>query len=347
MQHNQFEFIIVGQGIAGSILAFQLIKSGKKVMVIDNHHAQSSSRVAAGIINPITGHRINISEGFEDYFRLAVNFYNELRSELSHKFIETTPQMRLLKNASQRSFYQQRLKQAEYAQLLGNWHAENQQFKPSPHGVIEVFNTAMVDTNALLDKVKDWLLANNAYLQTKLEYAAIEWHSNGLSLGELSAQKIIFCEGHQARFNPWLANLPFKLAKGEVITLELDAAEPRQMLNWGQWLAPFGISQAKLGSNFCWNDLDLTPDPVTRQKLLDSLASHTNIQATPVATQVGIRPTTLRRTPFVGGISGLDNAYCFNGFGSKGCLTIPYHAKLLCEHLLQQRELPENLTESL
>ena len=316
-------------------------------MVVDNYHAQSSSRVAAGIINPVTGHRINISEGFDEYFGLALNFYDDLHNKLSHKFIESTPQLRLLKNAAQRDFYQQRRKQVEYAQLLGGWHADCQQFKPSPHGVIEVFNTVMVDTNALLDKVKDWLLTNNSYIQMKLEYAAIEWHSHGLNLGELSAQKIVFCEGHQARFNPWLANLPFKLAKGEVITLELATAQPRQMLSWGQWLVPFGQSQAKLGSNFCWDKLDLEPDPVTREKLLDSLAAHTTVQATPVTTQVGIRPTTLRRTPFVGPISGLNNAYCFNGFGSKGCLTIPYHAELLCEHLLEQRELPENLTESL
>ena len=84
-----------------------------------------------------------------------------------------------------------------------------------------------------------------------------------------------------------------------------------------------------------------------KQKLLDSLELQTSIQASTTKHEVGVRPTTTDRNAFVGSISELKNAYCFNGFGSKGCLTIPAHAELFCEHVLNDRPLPEKLTKGL
>ena len=51
------DYIIVGQGIAGSVLAATLMMEGKSVIVIDNRHSEASSCVAGGGVNPITGQR--------------------------------------------------------------------------------------------------------------------------------------------------------------------------------------------------------------------------------------------------------------------------------------------------
>ena len=77
MPSAETDFLIVGQGLAGSILAYQLVESGHSVRVIDNHQHASSSVVAAGIINPITGHRLNITEGFAKYYPIAKQFYQD------------------------------------------------------------------------------------------------------------------------------------------------------------------------------------------------------------------------------------------------------------------------------
>ena len=50
-------YIIVGQGVAGTLLAYFLLKAGQNVIAIDNYHKGAASNVAAGIINPITGRR--------------------------------------------------------------------------------------------------------------------------------------------------------------------------------------------------------------------------------------------------------------------------------------------------
>ena len=49
------DYIIVGQGLAGTHLGFELESRGKSIRIIDNNFKNSSSKVAGGMFNPITG----------------------------------------------------------------------------------------------------------------------------------------------------------------------------------------------------------------------------------------------------------------------------------------------------
>ncbi|HYD83061.1 MAG TPA: hypothetical protein VEA63_03390, partial [Opitutus sp.] len=50
--------LIVGQGLAGTLLAWELERAGLTFEIADEGHGRAASRVAAGIINPITGQRL-------------------------------------------------------------------------------------------------------------------------------------------------------------------------------------------------------------------------------------------------------------------------------------------------
>ena len=71
------KFTIVGQGVAGTLLAFELERRGVDYRVIDvgvNH----SSAVAAGIMNPVVFRRLTKSWMLDDCWDLAINTYKEL-----------------------------------------------------------------------------------------------------------------------------------------------------------------------------------------------------------------------------------------------------------------------------
>lgn len=55
---NEFDYLIIGQGLAGSILGYTLLERGKKVLVLDEPKFQNCSKIAAGICNPITGRNL-------------------------------------------------------------------------------------------------------------------------------------------------------------------------------------------------------------------------------------------------------------------------------------------------
>ena len=66
---------IIGQGLAGSLLAWRLLLRGERVLVVDNGYCSASSTVAAGLINPVTGKKeLNLmGEEQEIPFQLAAS----------------------------------------------------------------------------------------------------------------------------------------------------------------------------------------------------------------------------------------------------------------------------------
>ncbi|HPH83217.1 MAG TPA: FAD-dependent oxidoreductase, partial [Flavobacteriales bacterium] len=54
------DFLIIGQGIAGTTLALELISRGSEVLVIDVFDEHNSSRVAAGLFNALVFKRITL-----------------------------------------------------------------------------------------------------------------------------------------------------------------------------------------------------------------------------------------------------------------------------------------------
>ena len=96
------EFIIVGQGICGTMLSWFLHKEGKSVLVIDESKENTSSKVAAGLINPITGRRYVRSWMIEELMPFAKQVYTKLETYFEQQFFQekdaidffTSPQMR-------------------------------------------------------------------------------------------------------------------------------------------------------------------------------------------------------------------------------------------------------------
>jgi glycine/D-amino acid oxidase-like deaminating enzyme len=58
---REVDYLIVGQGLAGSVVACLLQMAGRRVLVIDNALRTAASLSAAGIVSPITGKRSRIA----------------------------------------------------------------------------------------------------------------------------------------------------------------------------------------------------------------------------------------------------------------------------------------------
>jgi len=71
------EFLIIGQGISGTWLSYYLEKANKSFIVIDNEQPNSASRVAAGIINPVTGRRIVKTWMIDELLAFLVPAYDQ------------------------------------------------------------------------------------------------------------------------------------------------------------------------------------------------------------------------------------------------------------------------------
>ena len=80
------DYIIVGQGLAGSILALTLLKKGKSVIVIDNSNPSTASKIAAGLYNPVVFKRLVKSWLADDLLPYMNTFYPEMEKLLGAEF---------------------------------------------------------------------------------------------------------------------------------------------------------------------------------------------------------------------------------------------------------------------
>ena len=76
------DYLIIGQGISGTWLSYYLQKENKSFLIIDNENKNSPSRIAAGIINPVTGRRHVEVWMAKELLAFAWNAYTEIGNEL-------------------------------------------------------------------------------------------------------------------------------------------------------------------------------------------------------------------------------------------------------------------------
>src|SRR6218665_2677921 len=86
----EVDFLIIGQGIAGTLLSYELLRSGKTVLVIDDGAVYRSSLVAGAVINPMAGKHWTPGRDAGLLIRNAVATYRNLEALLGASFLSET-----------------------------------------------------------------------------------------------------------------------------------------------------------------------------------------------------------------------------------------------------------------
>jgi len=330
---KQVDYLIIGQGLAGSLLAWELIQRNYKVHIIDQQQ-ENASQVAAGLINPVTGMRLVKNENIETLLPCAKQQYQALSHFFKNSFYQEKTLLRIVRNDKELKKYQQRLQEPSYLDFL---KSELQTPPPeliAPLGLIQQKQTGTLDTVPLLNQLKDFFQKKQCYQATTFDYQDLSLE-NDLSWQGIHAKKIIFCEGYQAINNPWFQYLPFQLAKGEILSFRSDIPIIPQMLNYGRWFIPSPNQQFRIGATFENNVIDTLPTEKAKNDLIATLHKiYPSIKSAQLTKhQANIRPTTLDKAPFIGQHPKHKNLYIFNGFGSKGSLQIPFYSQHFVDYL--------------
>lgn len=339
----RIDFLIIGQGLAGSLLAWELISRGCKVLVIDNG-VENASLCAAGLINPVTGMRFVKSIQIEILLPAARNYYQELSRFFRVEFYIEKNMLRIFKSEKELHNAQKRLKDLSYQAYLGeildlpgfkNLGGLNTGF-----GMIEQTQTGYLLTQPLLATLKQFLIERQSYQQQIFDYADISLSPN-LSWQGIYPKQIIFCEGYKLQDNPWFSTLPLQLVKGEILTLESANPLPDKILNYGHWLVPLNNHEFRTGATFDTVTLDTLCTEAAKDLLLNSLQQilPSTTTAKLLKHQTNIRPCTLDKQPFIGHHPRYPQLAIFNGFGAKGSLQIPYYSRQFADNLLQNKGL--------
>ena len=324
--------LVVGQGIAGTVLARTLIRRGAVVRIADAGHPHQSSGAAAGIINPVTGKRFVKSWGFETFYPVARAFYRTVEDEWQGTLWYEQPILRLLETAQQTNDWAARMSAPEYARILGErpdagaWSA----FLKPALLTGEIRQAARVDFPLLLHTFRQKMAAEGLFLEQAV--------TPDMALQLTNDYKyIIFCEGYRGRDNPFFAGLPWQLSKGEGLIFRF--AQPgtevlKEMVKSDLMVVPLGNGQFWAGASHDWTFEDDGATAAVQKGLDERLSGILSAPYEIVQRFGAIRPTVKDRRPFLGISRVHPKMAIFNGLGTKGALLAPFWAGQMAEYLL-------------
>ena len=327
-----FEYLIVGQGIAGSSLFLTLQKEKKSVFVIDTPAYNKSSRIAAGIINPVALKRLSPSWKAEELIDFAAKFYVEAETQFGKKFFFPRSFLKLFAGKEESEFWQTRAPFTRPYMSEAIFHESLNGVKKDIFGFGKIEQVANLDMTGFLTAVREHLKKNNTLLEEDFDNQELLIENDGLRYKNIKAKKLIFCEGYKATANPLFIWLPFNLTKGEILTIKADI-ETNDIYNKGVFLLPLGNNIFKAGTTYNRDEPDDITSEMGKNEILTKLQLFVDAPVEVLKHEAGIRPTVVDRRPLLGTHPQHPAIAIFNGMGSKGVMLAPFFAKQLIDHL--------------
>jgi glycine/D-amino acid oxidase-like deaminating enzyme len=342
---TQVDVLVVGQGICGSFLSRELDRVGLSYTVIDEERPGTASRVAAGLINPVTGRRIVKTWMIDELLPLVREVYDRtLLRRVGMVDFFATPQMRL-------AFVKRCEEGAEYLRLplQEEEHSWDALFRYGlGYGMIE--SCYLVDVQGLLGRVRGELRGRGVLREERFMAAELEVGETGVRYRDISAKWVIFCDGVEGAREGYFSRLPFAANKGEVLIIEAPELEGLRspgvgagvgsvdggevgnngfVFKRGISLVPWSPGLYWVGSSYEWSFDDPRPTTAFRERTEALLKDWLRVPFRTVGHIASVRPATLERRPFVGLHPVHPVVGIMNGMGTKGCSLAPWFARQL------------------
>lgn len=363
---NEKDYIIVGQGVAGSVLAYFLRKNGQKVVVIDQNTegSVSASKIAAGVINPITGRRFVKSWRIDAFLPIAKRTYQALETLLKVPLWHERTVIRTLRNIEEENNFLLRRTYPDYAHYCG----ETTTVKASNAlnnfpAFAPIKNGGQVNLPLFVAEFRSYLIDNQSFINEKFSHTELVFANDFVTYKNIKAKKIIFADGAAGATNPYFSWLPFNLDKGELLLVripdlnltdifknkisivplhDLELASPH-VENKSKRATQNTESLYWVGATNTWTFADDLPTEAYKQLIVNELQEILNCPFEVVEHHAAIRPTVKDRRPFIGWHPQFSILGIFNGFGTKGAALVPFFAEHFVDSLLNTQPIEKEV----
>lgn len=309
------KILIVGQGLAGTVLGWSFNRAGIDWRMIDAGHETAASRVAAGIINPVTGQRWVKTWRIDELWAETRETYEAIGREFGVPLWREMKIRRYWRTEKERRVLENKIERGVLAPYVESIDGESCIIAPA----------ARVDVQAMLTAAREKWSAEGRLTVARAD-------GNQFKDGN---ELVIDCTGAAARtgaFGP----LPWAISKGEILRVRAPDLDGGFILHRGHWLLPVEEGDAWLGATHEPGVDDMETTPPARETLLTSARRLTGRAFIPTGHLVGLRLATGDMRPVAGWHREHSHLGIMSGLGSKGVLYAPWLARQWVEQLTRQ-----------
>ncbi len=334
----EVDYLIIGQGICGTLLSWNLSKIGKSFLIIDNADPASSSMAASALINPVTGKRYVKSWLYDTLLPAALESYRSLEIELNRPLLSQCSLFQFHTSPQDRETFEEKASLLpEHLSIADS--ADFRSLFQSYYGVGTISPCWIIDVHCLLNSWRQVLSAGSQLLQETFDFSRLSVSGQDVTYKDIRASKIIFCEGSSAGNNPYFSLLPFSVNKGEAIIASIPGLPNEHVFKQDLKIVPWQNGLFWIGSSFVWKYDDVLPTTRFRDRVRFVLDNWLKLPYSIVEHFASERPSSVDYKPFVGIHPFHPSVAIFNGMGTKGYSQASYFAKQLADLLVGGKEI--------
>lgn len=327
------DYIIVGFGLSGICMAHCLERAGKRFIVIDANPKNSATLTSGAFFNPVVLKRFTPVWKGDEQLQLLQGFFTEIAQRLQISFMEPLPTFRKLSSVQeQNDWFFASEKPLLMPFLSASLKNSPCSCLPAPYGLGEVLHTGRLHTKILSQAYRNYLLQKGLLWHHSFDYGALQCTPEGVAYQNLTAKRIIFCEGFGLKQNPFFGQLPLVGCKGELLSFTAEDLQLPGVVKADGFVFSEGGS-FKVGATYDFHDKSPEPTAAARHTLQQKLERLIACPYRVLDQWAAIRPTTRDRRPLVGQHPTYKNLYVLNGLGTRGSMLGPFTAKALYDFI--------------
>jgi glycine oxidase len=330
---KKFDFLILGQGFAGTALGLELLARDKTVLIMASPTAPSASLQAVGLVNPVTGRRMAKTWNYENVVPAAHQFYQKVYFQINRKpgtYLEKRPIFKALHSIEEMNYLSGKSASDGYADLIQIFTSDELNFPSvfkNTNGWLEIFNGGRLDPVKYLTEARQYFQQNEAFLEGHFEPSDLKKTENGFDYQGISFSNVVSALGLQC---PWIGK-DLWAVKGQVFHFSGLDDWGNAILKTEKFIIPLSKGEVLMGSTYEREfESDLVDDfgfeEVTRDLAPDFLKKMNLLKA-----WTGKRPTTKDRLPVIRKVE--PGLYLINGMGTKGVSLGPFASQGFIEIL--------------
>jgi glycine oxidase len=342
------EIVVVGGGVIGLAVAWQLARRGRPVTVFDRDKAgRGASWVAAGMLAPVSEYGFE-NEAFLDLGRRSMHVFPRFLEELgadSGRAVRLDTRGTLVvgfhRDDSERIRRVYNFRETRGLPVQWMTGSEAREMEPllSPRATAAMWipEDHQIDNRALVEALKRALVTAGGELIEETAVSAIRSHDGTCTgvvteNGEHPAGTTVGVEGVPDELRPGV-----RPVKGQIVSLRLDEASgfSRVIRAPDAYVLPKQDGRLLIGATEEEMGFDTTPTagPVMRliERAWEAVPSVYDLPIEEIA--AGLRPGTRDHEPLIGK-SGMEGLFYATGHYRHGILLAPITAYALCDLIL-------------